>query len=273
MSTSDSTSEMTIPKFVFVIPYRDRQEQYEIFVRQMAKVLADVPFQDYRMFFIHQCDTRSFNRGALKNIGFLVVKSLYPEHYHDITLVFNDVDTFPSESGIITNYETQEGVVKHFYGFTFTLGGIVSIRAKDFESIRGFPNYWAWGYEDNMLSKRVGKAQLTIDRSNFYAINDPKIVQIQTTVDRVVNQGEFNRYMQRCEEGIHSITNLVYEISSDGLGTGRPSPTAKFVQVRSFDTEHTCRTELDRVYDTRNKSAPFSVGYSARRHAKMNLVM
>jgi chemotaxis protein histidine kinase CheA len=256
-------SSEQIPKLVFIIPYRDRKEQYEEFIKNMKVILDNMPPPNYRMFFIHQCDERPFNRGALKNIGFLVVKEKYPDNYKDITLVFNDVDTYPSEPGVIQSYETVKGTVKHFYGYKYALGGIVSINAEDFETTNGFPNYWAWGYEDNMLAKRVEKLGLTIDRSNFYAISDKKITQIKTEVTRVVNRGEFERYIRICNEGINSIGNLKYTIHEDN----------GFVDVTKFDTEFVCKKELDRVHDIRNGNRPFTIGYSSARRAKLNLVL
>ena len=77
-------------KIIFIVPYRDRKQHYDIFSEHMKTILEDIEPTDYDIFYIHQTDTRSFNRGAMKNIGFLYVKDKYPDTYKDITLVFND---------------------------------------------------------------------------------------------------------------------------------------------------------------------------------------
>ena len=88
--------------------------------------------------------------------------------YKNITknIIFKYQDI--SNTKNLLQYETTHGIVKHFFGFIHTLGGIVSINAGDFERINGYPNYWAWGYEDNMLKIRVVNANYDIDRNNFY---------------------------------------------------------------------------------------------------------
>jgi carbamoyltransferase len=83
----------------------------------MSFILEDC--DDYEIYFSHQCDARTFNRGATKNIGFLAIKEKYPDDYKNITFIFNDVDTIPFYK--IFDYETPEGVVKHYYGFKYDL--------------------------------------------------------------------------------------------------------------------------------------------------------
>lgn len=247
------------PKTIFIVPYRNRENHQIYFKSQMEKILSGQ--QDYKIYYIHQCDTRPFNRGAMKNIGFLMVKDKYPNSYKNITLVFNDVDTTPSDIGIITDYSTKPRIVKHFYGYTFALGGIISITAGDFESINGFPNYWAWGYEDNMLNQRVVVSGLTLDRSVFYPINDNRITQLKTGPERVVNRGEFQRFMSRVKEGITCIQNIKYNINEE---TG-------FVNVSQFDTGIECRHDLNSSFMAVDTNVPFRVGRSGSRRCTMNL--
>ena len=95
LSNNETPISIKIPSFIFIIPYRDREQQMLFFKRQMTYVLEDYDKDDYRIFFVHQTDKREFNRGAMKNIGFLAVWDMYPNDYKNITLVFNDVDTMP----------------------------------------------------------------------------------------------------------------------------------------------------------------------------------
>jgi hypothetical protein len=235
-----------IPKIVFIVPYRDRQQQQEFFAKQMKFILEDIPSDDYKIYYIHQCDTREFNRGALKNIGFLVVKEKYPNDYQNITLVMNDVDTMPYTKNFL-NYETTKGNVKHFYGFVYTLGGIVSINAGDFEKVNGFPNMWAWGYEDNLLQHRVEMNDIKIDRSQFYKFMDKNIIQMKDDIYRTINRAEFELFRHITKEGINSISNVTYTIDEE---TG-------FVNVTQFNTGREEIVATKSIYDLRKGNRPF----------------
>jgi hypothetical protein len=163
-----------IPKLIFIVPYRDREAQKNHFEVMMKYILEDIPKEDYAIYFVHQCDQRPFNRGAMKNIGFLAIKDLYPNDYKNIVFVFNDIDTTPCYKNLL-DYYTSNGNVKHFYGFYITLGGIVSITGSDFEKCLGYPNLWGWGYEDTVFQTRVKKNNIKIDRSVFFKPYDHKI--------------------------------------------------------------------------------------------------
>jgi hypothetical protein len=235
------------PQLVFVVPYRDREQQQQFFSRHMQYVLADEP--SVEIYYIHQTDTRSFNRGAIKNIGFLALRDKYPDDYKQMTFVFNDVDTMPFTPGFLP-YETKPGVVKHFYGFRFALGGIVSITGGDFEKTGGFPNFWGWGYEDNLFQVRVLKAGLVIDRSRFYPLMDKNILQMKDGLERSVNKKEFDRYLHVTTEGYHTINHLDYVFDT------RPNGDL-FVDVLTFNTGVEEDRSLTRVHDLRKGSHPF----------------
>jgi len=154
----------SIPKRIFIVPYRNRPEQKFFFCKYMEFLLEYMT--DYEVYFSHQSDERSFNRGGVKNIGFLAMKAKYPDDYKNITFIFNDLDTIPFNR--IFDYETTSGIVKHYYGFDHSLGGIVVMKGQDFELVNGYPNFWSWGFEDACLQKRCLNANLVIDRSHQF---------------------------------------------------------------------------------------------------------
>ena len=208
--------------------------------------MEDYEPNSYKIYYIHQKDKRTFNRGGMKNIGFLMVKDKYPKYYKDITLVFNDVDTMPYTKNFL-NYNTTQGVVKHFYGYKFALGGIVSIKAGDFEKTNGFPNFWAWGYEDNLLKKRVEASGLRISYDQFYPIHDKNILQMKDGFHRIINRKEYDAYMANTSAGIRNVSNLKYTVN-DGSG---------FVDVTAFDVENPNNPEDLIEYDARKGNRPF----------------
>ena len=261
LENQEVVASHSIPKIIFIVPYRNREEHLDFFKMHMKKIVEYFSSDYYSIYYIHQCDDRVFNRGAMKNIGFLMVKDKYPNDYHTITLVFNDIDSMPRYKNII-NYETSPGVVKHFYGFTHTLGGIVSMNARDFEMINGFPNFWAWGYEDNMLQQRVTNAGYKIDRGCFFKIGDPNIIHLNNTNLREVNRTEFERYTKNTHEGIWSIRNLLYNIDEPN----------GFVNVTQFITEYPPNMQNYRLHDLNNGTIPydtkFGLMYNNRRIQK-----
>jgi len=225
------------PKFVFIIPYRNRIQHLTFFNTYMPSVLEDIPKEDYEIFFAHQCDQRPFNRGAMKNIGFLAIKNKYPENYKNITFIFNDIDTIPYRKNLL-NYETTHGVIKHFYGYEFALGGIISIKGSDYEKINGFPCFWSWGFEDNCLQNRAISKGLIIDRSNFFKIGNPNILQLMDGIRRMINRkGPHALAHDNGIDGISTISNLKYNFENF------------MINIYSFDTLHKLEDEVFENYD------------------------
>jgi len=206
---TDFIEKVKVPKRIFIVPYRNRVQHKFFFCKYMSFILEDK--DDYEILFSHQCDARTFNRGAVKNIGFIAARNKYPEHYNDITFIFNDVDTIPFNK--IFDYETTPGIVKHYYGFKYALGGIVVMKGSDFEKTNGFPCFWGWGMEDNVLQKRCDRFGLKVDRSVFYNIGSPEILQLFDGISRIISKkdpwrGEYDDG----QDGLRTITQLKYTI-------------------------------------------------------------
>ena len=206
----ENINKINIPDLVFIVPYRDRELEKMVFISVMEKILSHL---NYKIFFIHQNDKRLFNRGAIKNIGFLYVKKCWPDNYKNITLIINDIDSLPYYKDQF-NFQTKENIIKHHFGFKHTLGGFFSIIASDFEKINGFPNIWTWGLEDNILLKRVKKINIHIDYSNFVNIKTDykkKIINFNNYKKRNINKNiQFKIETNSIFDGISLIKNIKY---------------------------------------------------------------
>ncbi len=235
-----------VPKIIFIVPYRDRPQHLEYFKRHMKTVMEDYDPETYKYMIVHQRDNRSFNRGAMKNIGFIAAVKMYPKDYENITFVFNDVDNMPARKGLL-DYATTPGVIKHFYGYKYTLGGIVSVLGKDFVRINGFPNFWGWGYEDNMLQERAIKAGIKINRDVFFDINDNEnILHFSHGSDRIMNVYDFKQYRNKTNNGVFTIFELNYEFEND------------FVNVINFKTPYEEIKSKTFVHDLKNGNLPLN---------------
>jgi len=248
------------PKRVFIVPYRNRVHHKFFFCNQMKFILEGQT--DYEIYFVHQTDSRPFNRGAAKNIGFLAMKEKYPDDYKNIIFIFNDVDTLPFHK--IFDYKTEPGIVKHYYGFETSLGGIVVITGSDFEKTNGYPNFWGWGMEDASLQKRCIYNNLFIDRSVFYPIGSPEILQLFDGVSRLVSSKDPMRLKQDIgQDGIRSINNLSYMIEDksscpDDNVYVTSDPHIHYVNIATFMTLIRYEKDQYHEYDLREPTKKIS---------------
>ena len=243
------SESQNVPKRVFIVPYRNRVQHKFFFSKYMSFILEDC--NDYEIFFSHQCDARTFNRGATKNIGFMAVRDKYPNDYKNITFIFNDIDTIPFTK--IFDYETTPGVVKHYYGYKYALGGIVVIKGADFERMNGYPCFWGWGMEDNCLQKRCAGYNITIDRSTFYSIGSPQILQLFDGISRIISKKDpWRMEHDNGIDGIKTISKLKYNIDdkSSNLNDNIFSvinSRIHFINIKTFNTY--VKFEQDQYYN------------------------
>jgi hypothetical protein len=246
----------TIPSRIFIVPYRNRTEHKVFFCKYMKFILEDMDPGDYEVYFSHQCDIRSFNRGAVKNIGFLAMKAKYPNDYKNMTFIFNDIDTMPYHK--LFDYTARPGVVKHYYGFKYALGGIVAINGSDFERINGFPNFWGWGMEDNVLQKRCELNRIIIDRTNFYPIGSHEMLQLFDGVSRIISKKDpWRATHDNGIDGLHTIHLLKYTVDRDSANPKdnifkEENFHSYFINISTFMTGYNHDGENYADYDLRD---------------------
>ena len=247
-----------------MIPYRDREPQKTHFTIYINYIMEDYNTNEYEIYFCHQNDNRPFNRGAIKNIGFIVMKEKYPNDYKNITFIFNDIDTMPATKNLL-DFNTCKGVIKHYYGFDFTLGGIFSIKGEDFENIGGFPNFWGWGFEDKCIYNRAIKNKLIVDRNNFYKVGDVNILHIIDDPRKILTRKDCWRIDEN-PDTCKNIYKLSYKISNiDNLSN-------KFIiDINYFECSYDINKEL--IYSQNiaiDKSVKKENKYSEITNSKIN---
>ena len=236
--------EYDTPNIIIIVPYRDRAAQRCAFMRIMPYILEK---KNYEIYFIHQRDRRPFNRGAMKNLGFLHAKNKYGTKCKNINIVFHDIDIIPWWQGQFS-YETKLNIVNHFYGFEFALGGILAIKGLDFDKINGFPNIWTWGLEDNVLQKRCYNYGVHITRNEFVSIdkNNKNIISLWHGWERLISPNIEPKWkFDNGIDGIRSIKNIkmtekkikhrIFEINVYSFETGENmnSPFVKNAKIRN----------------------------------------
>jgi len=237
---------------IFIIPYRNRDGQLRVFLNHMKYLLEDMSPNEYRIYIVHQADKRPFNRGAMRNIGFLEAKKDFPDTYKDMDLVFHDLDNLIGEKNIV-EFTTKRNEVNHIYGNYkgSNLGGIFVMKGSDYEKSGGYPNFWGWGWEDTLLGRRCREANLTIIRNKF-SLYDTKMVHLDNTANCPASMKTLNTFNEmatkerlqrniRIADGFVSLKNInASKISLE--------PSVEIINVSAF----TCNNS-EKNYDPKKR--------------------
>ena len=232
---------------IFIVPYRKREEQKHFFNVYIKYLLEDIDPTTYEIVFAHQKNELPFNRGAMKNIGFLYAKNKYP-YYQDIVFVFNDIDTLPYKKGLL-DYSLKKNEIKHYYGFKGCLSSLFAIRGIDFERINGFPSFWNWGWEDTIIYDRAVSANITINRDQYYEYGDSSILQLVDGIKKEIPLKIEELYKKTIIlDGLSTLKNVVYEKND-------------LLDIISFDCGFNPYADYDikTVYSKRIKSKPETI--------------
>jgi len=89
------------------------------------------------------------------------------------------------------------------------------MKGSDFEKINGFPCFWGWGMEDNVLQKRCDRFGLKVDRSVFYNIGSPEILQLFDGISRIISKKDpWRMEHDNGLDGLSAIHKLQFTIDS-----------------------------------------------------------
>jgi hypothetical protein len=208
---------------IIIAPYRDRQAQKDIFIPHMKNFLEKKGVA-YKIIICEQSDdSRPFNLGAIRNIGFLEAsKNSYPGQP---IYCFHDIDTIPISDECI--YDLQDvNSVYHPYGVRTSLGGILFVTEKAMKESNGYPNnYWGWGLEDVCIMARLQVKGYTIDETNFEWLGDEKLFsKIHATENtrtwpntdiEIIKALYYDEANNRYKASLNGVENIKYEVLSE----------------------------------------------------------
>jgi hypothetical protein len=160
-----------------VVPYRDRPAQLKQFIQHTSayfsrdKIDREIP---YRVLVVEQEPGLPFNRGAIKNVGFVLTEAESDYTcFHDVDFLpmwadYRPVDTptpivwYGAEVRIVGEGHARRPIAEDQEAF---FGGAVIFPNPAFRQINGYANeYWGWGYEDTDVRERTKAARMSPGR-------------------------------------------------------------------------------------------------------------
>jgi hypothetical protein len=178
-----------------VVPYRDRKEHLGQFLPYIQDYLADIDIP-YHIVIAEQEEGQVFNRGAIKNAGFILGGVADYTCFHDVDYLPLDADYSWAEipTGLVsagartTPIETDAPLKVIGPDMTIFFGGAVIVPDKVFRQVDGYSNeYWGWGYEDTDLVTRFKSEGITCSRRHG------AFIPLQHNSDGHESDGALNR--------------------------------------------------------------------------------
>lgn len=155
----------TKPRLAIVVPFRDRFDELLSFVPYICKFLIQQNIGPFKIHILNQSARYRFNRGALANVGYLLVKN------ESDYIAIHDVDLVPLNKNLSYSYPEQGPyhltAPKYHpnYNYDKYFGGILLIKNEHFAQVNGFSNkYFGWGLEDDEFYTRIKAAKLPVFR-------------------------------------------------------------------------------------------------------------
>ncbi|CAH1263487.1 B4GALT2 [Branchiostoma lanceolatum] len=156
-------------KVAILVPYRDREEHLDIFLRHMHPFLQRHRL-DYVIYVIEQHgEERNFCKGLLYNVGF--TEALKDDPTYDC-FIFHDVDLLPEDSRNLYTCSKSPchlsvAIDKFDYNLPYNdlFGGVSAMKTSHYKLVNGYSNlFCGWGGEDDDIARRLKRHMLKISR-------------------------------------------------------------------------------------------------------------
>jgi hypothetical protein len=155
-----------------VVPYRDRAGHLRDFLPHIREYLADSDIA-YHIVIAEQDEGLPFNRGAIKNAGFLLGGASDYTCFHDVDYLPLNADygwTDDPACLVLVGAEGRPvktgGAVRRIQlDKVAFFGGAVMMPDDLFRRVNGYSNdYWGWGFEDTDLARRFASSDIACVR-------------------------------------------------------------------------------------------------------------
>ncbi|XP_033727700.1 beta-1,4-N-acetylgalactosaminyltransferase bre-4-like [Pecten maximus] len=155
-------------RIAIIIPYQDRDRHLKLFISNVIPKLQR-QMVDYTIFVVEQAPGNHFNRGMMRNIGF--VEASRKQKFD--CYIFNDVDTIIEDDRNMficdAHHVRHIGSLVDVFNYTLLykklIGGILSVTYEQFVKANGYSNsIYVWGGEDDDLFDRFRKYGYKVSR-------------------------------------------------------------------------------------------------------------
>ncbi|XP_066936003.1 beta-1,4-N-acetylgalactosaminyltransferase bre-4-like, partial [Clytia hemisphaerica] len=199
---------------LIVIPFRNRELQLPILLRQLHPILKRQNLH-YRIMVVEQNDQDKFNRAKLLNIGFDQGLKLFPYQ----CIIIHDVDLLPENDKIDYGCKTSPthlsvgvNIFRYILPYKEIFGGVSSMLSSHFRKINGATNlFYGWGGEDDNIYWRL--------RMNGFNVHRQSIKTARYTMMNHPRNGYTKRDIEAQQKLNYKLWNSTKFWKDDGLNS------------------------------------------------------
>ena len=208
-------------RLAILVPFRDRFDELLSFVPYISKFLEQQKISSFNVYILNQSARYRFNRGALINAGYQLVKN--ESEY----IAIHDVDLVPLNKNLsysyphLGPYHMTSPQYHPNYNYDKYFGGILLIRNDHFEMVNGFSNrYFGWGLEDDEFFTRIRAAKLPIFRpKNLMTNRTNTFLHFHHNRKRDTFKTKDQRDALKYRDRITGLSDLKFLVTSDHVMT------------------------------------------------------